>query len=129
MRFYIGSGLKNCEAVNYYAKELQKNGWVHTYNWTKNITGAETMEQLMEYSRLEQRAILDSQVVIILLPAGRGAHIELGMAAALQKKIFLCSASNEEFSMGNTVPFYHLPGVTRLVGTADENIREILMFR
>lgn len=37
MKFYIGSGLKNCELVNYYSKILELNGWRHTYNWAKNI--------------------------------------------------------------------------------------------
>ena len=64
--------------------------------------------------------------MIILLPGGRGTHIELGMALALHKKIFLCSATEEEFSIQNTVNFYQLPSIIRLVGTADENIEKII---
>lgn len=125
MKFYIGSGFKNCEIVNYYARILEENGWSHTYNWTKNISNAITVEALTEYAASEQQAIVDSDVVIILLPAGRGTHIELGMALALNKKIFLCAAK-EELSIENTVNFYHLPDIIRLSGTADENIREII---
>jgi hypothetical protein len=65
-------------------------------------------------------------VVVILLPAGRGAHIELGIALALNKKIFLCSATKDEFSIENTVPFYELPDIVQLVGNADENIKKII---
>lgn len=126
MKFYIGSGMKNCELVNNYSKILEENGWEHTYNWAKNISGDETVEDLIEYSRLEQNGIVDSDVVIILLPAGRGTHIELGMALALNKKIFLCSATKEEFSIENTVNFYQLPNIIKLVGTADENLKEII---
>lgn len=126
MKFYIGSGLKNCELVNYYSKMLEENGWKHTYNWAKNFKGNETIEDLIEYSKLEQDGIKEADVIIILLPAGRGTHIELGMALALNKKIFLCSATEEEFSIENTVNFYQLPSMVRLVGTADENIREII---
>lgn len=126
MKFYIGSGMKNCELVNYYSKILEENGWEHTYNWAKNINGDETIEDLVEYSKLEQQGIIDSDVVIILLPAGRGTHIELGMALALNKKIFLCSETKEEFSIENTVNFYQLPSIIRLVGTADENLKEII---
>lgn len=99
MKFYIGSGMKNCELVNYYSKKLEEKGWKHTYNWAKNINGDETIKDLIEYSKLEQQGIIDSDVVIILLPAGRGTHIELGMALALNKKIFLCSETKEEFSI------------------------------
>lgn len=126
MKFYIGSGMKNYELVNYYSKILEEKGWKHTYNWAKNINGNETIEDLIEYSKLEQKGIIDSEVVIILLPAGRGTHIELGMALALDKKIFLCSATEDEFSVKNTVNFYQLPNIIKLVGTADENIKEII---
>ena len=126
MKFYIGSGMKNCELVNYYSKKLEEKGWKHTYNWAKNINGDETIKDLIEYSKLEQQGIIDSDVVIILLPAGRGTHIELGMALALNKKVFLCSETKEEFSVENTVNFYQLPDIVRLVGTADENLREII---
>ena len=95
--------MKNCELVNYYAKTLEQTGWKHTYNWAKNINGDETIEDLVEYSKLEQQGIIDSDVVVILLPAGRGTHIELGMALALNKKIFLCSETKEEFDIKNTV--------------------------
>ena len=126
MKFYIGSGFKNCELVNYYSKILENNGWKHTYNWTKNISNYETIEDLIEYSKLEQKGINDADVVIILLPAGRGTHIELGMALALNKKIFLCSATEDEFSIENTVNFYQLPQINRLVGNADDIIKQIL---
>lgn len=126
MKFYIGSGFKNCELVNYYSKILEENGWEHTYNWAKNISNDETIEDLIEYSKSEKKGIIDADVVIILLPAGRGTHIELGMALALNKKIFLCSATEDEFSIENTVNFYQLPNIVRLVGTADENINQII---
>ena len=126
MKFYIGSGFKNCELVNYYSKILENNGWEHTYNWTKNISNYETIEDLIEYSKLEQKGINDADVVIILLPAGRGTHIELGMALALNKKIFLCSATEDEFSIENTVNFYQLPQINRLIGNADDIIKQIL---
>lgn len=128
MKFYIGSGFKNCELVNYYSKALEENGWLHTYNWTKNIADEVTIEDLIEYSESEKKGIADADVVIILLPAGRGTHIELGMALALNKKIFLCSASKEEFSIENTVNFYQLPECVKLIGNADENIKEIQGF-
>lgn len=126
MKFYVGSGMKNCELVNYYAKILKKNGWNQTYNWVENINADVSVEDMTEYAKLESKGIVDSDVVVILLPAGRGAHIELGMALALNKKIFLCSATKDEFSIENTVAFYELPNIVQLVGTADENIKQII---
>lgn len=99
MKFYIGSGMKNCELVNYYSKVLKENGWEQTYDWVKNVNDDVDINDMVEYAKLEKQGIADSDVVIILLPAGRGAHIELGMALASNKKLFLCSATQEEFSI------------------------------
>ena len=81
---------------------------------------------MIKYSELEQKGIIEADIVIILLPAGRGTHIELGMALALNKKIFLCSSTKEEFSIENTVNFYQLPQIRRLDGSADDNIKQII---
>lgn len=126
MKFYVGSGMKNCALVDYYAKILKENGWNQTYNWVENVNDDVSIEDMIEYAKLESKGIVDSDVVVILLPAGRGTHIELGMALALNKKIFLCSATKDEFSIENTVAFYGLPNIVQLIGTADENIKEII---
>lgn len=126
MKFYIGSGMKNCELVNYYAKLLKENGWEQTYDWVKNVSDDVSLEDMIEYATLESQGIVDSDIAIILLPAGRGAHIELGMAMALNKRVFLCSTTKEEFSIENTVAFYELPKIVKLIGTAEENIKKII---
>lgn len=129
MKFYVGSGMKNCELVDYYAKLLKENGWEQTYDWVKNVNDDISRDDMIKYASLESQGIVDSDVVIILLPAGRGAHIELGMAMALNKEIFLCSVTNEEFNIENTVAFYELSKVTQLVGNADDNVEKILKLR
>ena len=126
VKFYIGSGMKNCELVNYYAKILKRKGWNLTYNWVENINDDVSIEDMTSYAISESQGIVDSDVVIILLPAGRGAHIELGMALALNKKIFLCSETKDEFSIENTVAFYGLPNIIQLIGSADDHITTIL---
>lgn len=128
VKFYIGSGMKNCELVNYYAKILKRKGWNLTYNWVENINDDVSIEDMTSYAISESQGIVDSDVVIILLPAGRGAHIELGMALALNKKIFLCSEIKDEFSIENTVAFYGLPNIIQLIGSADDNIKTILKY-
>lgn len=126
MDFYVGSGMKNCELVTYYAEKLIEKGWHQTYDWVKNIDGDISIEDMVEYATLEKQGVADADVVIILLPAGRGAHIELGMALALGKKLFLCAQQENDFSIENTVAFYELPSVEKLTGTKEENITEII---
>ncbi len=126
MKFYIGSGIQNYEAVQDYSKRLEGIGWIRTYDWTKHIHNEITRKDLMEISKAEQKGITDADVVIILCPAGRGAHIELGMAIAFHKRIYLCAAEQEVFCMKNTVSFYELPDMIKLVGTPQDHVEEII---
>lgn len=126
MKFYIGAGMKNWELVNNYAKLLKENGWEQTHDWVKNISDDISRDDMIKYASLESQGVADADVVIMLLPGGRGAHIELGMAMALNKKIFLCSTTEEEFSIENTVAFYELPKITQLVGNIEDNVKKIL---
>lgn len=126
MNFYIGSVFKNIELVNYFSKKLQEKNWNHTYNWALNINDDESKEDMIEYSKLEIDGIKKSDITIIILPAGRGTHIELGIALALNKKIYLCSENEDDFSLLNTVNFYELPYIKKLSGNKDEIIQEIL---
>lgn len=126
MKFYVGSGIKNWELVNYYAKLLKENGWVQTHDWVKNVSDDISKDDMIKYASLESQGVVDADVVIMLLPGGRGAHIELGMAMALNKKIFLCSTTEKEFSIENTVAFYELPKIIQLVGNAEDNVKKII---
>lgn len=126
MKFYVGSGMKNSKLVDQYAQLLKENGWKQTHDWVKNISDDISKEDMVKYASLESQGIMEADVVIMLLPGGRGAHIELGMAMALNKKIFLCASEKEDFSIENTVAFYELPKITQLVGNADDNVKKIL---
>lgn len=129
MKFYIGAKMKNLDLVNYLGRKLEEIGWEHTYNWAKNLKDNETFDDMLEYSILEKKAIQDSDVVIILLPAGKATHVELGMALALNKQIYLWSRDKDEFSLQNAVSFYELPGITKIIGTEDEIIKELTQER
>ncbi|RKJ40593.1 group-specific protein [Acutalibacter sp. 1XD8-33] len=126
MTFYIGSCLGNRETVSWFARRLREQGWEQTYDWTRIPPEAVTPEHLKEIARLEERAIREADVVVILLPGGRGTHVELGMALALGKRVYLCAAGAEAFAPESAVGFYHLPGVVRLTGTDEENLSHIL---
>jgi len=67
---------------------LVDKGFVHTYDWTKNKR-ASTIEDLMEIGLQEKNAVLDADFLIVLLPAGKGSHIEFGIALGQGKKIYL----------------------------------------
>ena len=79
MKFYIASSLKNIDQVRYVSKRLKNKGFIHTYDWTvnENVT---TLEELKAIGQKEKNAVIEADFVVVLLPAGKGSHIELGIA-------------------------------------------------
>lgn len=84
MKFYIASGLQNKEIVRDVANQLKEKGHIHTYDWTKN-EHISTIEELREIGQKEKDAVLEADTVIVLLPGGKGTHIELGLALGQEK--------------------------------------------
>lgn len=126
MRFYIGSKFSNHPAVNTVSCALIKEGFKHTFDWTKGIHQEDSFENMLRYSLAEKKAIEDADIVIFLLPGGRGTHIEIGMAIALEKKIYICSSDSSDFDEEHTVNFYELPNITKLVGNIEQIVQQIL---
>lgn len=119
MQVYIGSGFYNIENVRYVRDRLNGYGHHVTYDWTQNER-ADSFESLRAIGESERSAILQSDVVIILLPAGKGSHIELGIALGAGVPVVLHDSTGEMDAFESTSTFYHLPEVTRLDGTLDE---------
>lgn len=110
--------------VRFVSMRLVENGFVHTYDWTRNDR-CSTIEDLKEIGLLEKEAVLDADFVIVLLPAGKGSHIEFGIALGQGKKIYLYSANDDLNNFETTSTFYHLSGVEKLNGTIDELINKV----
>lgn len=75
MKFYIASGFGNVEPVRALKKILDDAGWEHTYDWT-SVQG----DTLADTASVEINAVCEADVVVVLLPGGRGTHAELGCA-------------------------------------------------
>lgn len=128
MKFYIASSLRNYEQVRGLSSLLKTAGWEHTYDWTLHCPVKENdAETLKSVGEKEYEGIKQSDVVIILTPQGRGTHTELGMAIALNKKIYLCHHDNTYFKFDdNTSTFYWLPQVNQFIGNTEEIVEELL---
>lgn len=124
MKFYIASSFKNIDKVRYVSKMLDGKGFIHTYDWTlnENVT---TLEELKVIGQKETNAVIEADIVIVLLPAGKGSHVELGIAIGNSKKIYLYSSSNEVDNLETTSTFYQLPEIYKCIGTLDELVNII----
>ncbi|MBG9587263.1 group-specific protein [Cytobacillus firmus] len=119
MKFYIASSFKNIDKVRYVSKKLKNKGFIHTYDWTinENVT---TLKDLKAIGQKEKNAVIEADFVVVLLPAGKGSHIELGIAIGHGKIIYLYSPNNEVDNLETTSTFYHLPNIEKCFGTIDE---------
>jgi nucleoside 2-deoxyribosyltransferase len=129
-KFYVASSFRNMDAVNYVTNQLVNKGYVHTYDWTKNAQGRDektfTFEDLKEIGQKEKDAVIDSDFIVVLLPGGKGTHIEFGIALGLGKKILLYSPDAAIDQVEETSTFYHLPEVEKCYGTMDELVEKII---
>lgn len=130
-KFYVASSLKKFEAVQYVASHLKNHGYIHTYDWTINAGEKEaqpfTLDELKEIGRKEKNGIVEADFIVVLLPGGKGTHIELGIALGMGKKIFLYSPNDEVTNLETTSTFYHLEEVEKCFGTLDELLGEIVI--
>lgn len=128
-KFYVASSFRNIDAVNYVTNQLVTKGYVHTYDWTKNAKAREeqtsTFEDLIEIGQKEKNAVMESDLVVILLPGGKGTHIELGIAIGQGKKVFLYSPDGAIDNFETTSTFYHLPEIEKCYGTLDDLLEKL----
>lgn len=122
--FYVASSFKNIDTVRYVSKQLINKGFVHTYDWTKNER-ASTFEDLREIGQQEKDAVMEADFIIVLLPAGKGSHIEFGIALGHGKRIYLHSPDDEVNRFETTSTFYQLPEVHKCIGSIKELIETV----
>ncbi len=118
MTFYVATGLENRERAAKVILRLCALGHSPAYDWTLHGDVRNAGESRMnEVSANEIAAVSGAELVLILLPGGKGTHIELGTALATcdNKRIVLWSESAEAFGGGTaTCVFYHHPAVRHM---------------
>ncbi len=128
MNFYISSRLSNTDQVRRAASLLKGHGWIQTCDWTNfDASSANSPDGLRNIGKRECEGVHAADVVIVLTPQGRGTHIELGMAIALEKRVYIYHPDDSYFACDdNTCAFYWLPQVRRLTGKMDAAIETIV---
>lgn len=125
MKFYVASSFKNKDRVRYVSEQLRNKGYIHTYDWTANER-ASSLKGLQEIGQKEKEAVMEADVLIVILPAGKGSHIEYGIALGLGKTIVLYSEDEQVNDFETTSTFYHLSEVEKCVGNLDELVASVI---
>lgn len=117
MRCYVATSLGNAAEAKALADELVKQGHSITYDWTRHgSVQSEGLERIREVATLEAQGVFGAEAVIVIMPGGRGTHVELGMAIACamlrgSRVIILSDADHLLDSDKRTCAFYHHPTV------------------
>jgi len=128
MRFYIATTLSNAERARQVRDRLQAHGHVTSYDWTIHGGVGHLGREALGIAAIgELTGVLSADVVIVLLPGGRGTHAELGMALAASKPIILWDEPGGAFVVDNTTcAFYWHPRVRRFEGQLDDQAIDFL---
>ena len=101
MNYYIASGLENAKRVNLAAGALSRH--THAYDWTAHgDIRREGPDRMRQVSSNELQAVVSADLVVFLLPGGKGTHSALGaaLASGRGKRINLWSETGDEFRAG-----------------------------
>ena len=69
---------------------------------------------------------MSADVVLILLPGGKGTHVELGIAIAQGRRTILHSQDEVINNVEITSTFYHLPELEKCHGSLDDLLAMIV---
>lgn len=118
MKFYIATRLERHAEHNDVRNRLQALGHTITYDWTLRGAVRDTSaEDLTGVCLAEVQGVLDADFVVVLLPGGRGTHVELGIALAAGKPVILHAVNSVPFLPTEaTSAFYHHPLVRHTTG-------------
>ena len=118
MKYYIATSTTRSPSHNLVRDQLKNFGHEITYDWTTHGSVRETSQaRLKEVAHAEFQGILEADFVLVLLPGGKGTHVELGFSVASKRRVFIHSEDPAVFETGPEVcAFYHHSEVTRLSG-------------
>lgn len=128
IKFYVAGSFRNKNSVNQIIETLEQKGLENTYNWTLNVK-AEKEDDLRSIGQSEVEAVKNSDILIAILPGGKGTHIEIGIAIGNDKSVLLLSENEEVFKVDNAATFYFLENIYRKPLILDKVYSEVLAIK
>ncbi|MBD9364688.1 group-specific protein [Leuconostoc mesenteroides] len=118
-KFYIAGSFRYSKLINNLSDILESLSFVRTYDWTVNEK-AVSIEKLHEIANEELQGVEQADFLVFIFPSGKGANIELGIATALKKRIYILDIENEIENFDLTSTFYFLDNVKTFKGGLDD---------
>ena len=108
-RFYLSTRRDRSAKVAPLLEALKAKGWERTFDWADREASSES-----EYGDLavaEITGIREADVVIVILPGGRGTHVEIGVALAMGKPVILHAPNRKTLESPYPCAFHYHPRV------------------
>ena len=131
MKFYIATGLDNWEFHNIIRDQMRARGFKITYDWTTHKSVAHKGQQVCQTTAVKElEGVAKADIVVVLLPGGRGTHIEIGIALAFNRRVIIYGTPEDfAFEKHKTCVFYYHPNVKRITGRRSELFWDICATR
>jgi nucleoside 2-deoxyribosyltransferase len=108
-RLYISTGWGNRAEAQRAALLAEAQGWEITYKWwTHHERDFDHRADRMRIATAEWEAIVTSRAVLVILPGGRGTHVELGMALAQGRPVVMVAKRQQLLENGAACAFHDL---------------------
>ena len=111
LHIYVATGLEHAHRAWLVGYALRAAGHAITYDWTTHgSVQGEGFARLAEVAQAERRGVAVADLVIAILPGGRGTHVEIGMALGYGIPVALLI---QDGCYDAECAFYSLPEVDR----------------
>jgi len=127
MKYYIATSLKRFKDHNLIRDELNKLGHIITYDWSihgsvKNIS----LKRLKEVGEEMINAIKEADFIVVMIPGGKGTHVELGTAIAYNKPIFLHTLDPNLLQLGDQTSAFYYHSLMKPINCSLEKCSEFI---
>lgn len=112
-RFYLSTQKDRNTEVSSLLEALRTKGWERTFDWGSRE--ASSKSEYAELAAAEISGIREAEVVIVVLPGGRGTHVEIGAAIALGKPVILHAPDDRTLQTPYPCAFHYHPVVKIIV--------------
>ena len=125
LKIYVATSLDHAPRAVAVHKALEHAGHIITYRWTDHGSVQDQgVARLREVAEAELNGVRDADVLVAILPGGRGTHAEIGIAIGLGIPVVLLEQVG---AYDAECAFYHAPGVHRYMWS-EESVLPLLAF-
>lgn len=102
---YVATGLQRGDSQRAVAEALLAEGIGITFDWP--LYGSASGRSYPDIAHDEVEGVRRADFLVVLLPGGRGTHVELGAALALGKPVFLQAETEAALYQDNMRCVFH----------------------